>query len=116
MKLQLIDLDMKLQEVKQLIRIGFENPTFFKRSTWCKVTRVMDYLCNKGFIEKNNGSVKYKTFYGGTPLEEDITRWANSYMKSPFVGHLETLKSISKDMHLPLNDGRVLERFMNTKN
>ncbi len=29
---------MKLQEVKQLIRIGFENPTFFKRSTWCKVS------------------------------------------------------------------------------
>ena len=91
---------MKLQEVKQLIRIGFENPTFFKRSTWVKTTRIMDYLCSKGFIERNNGSVKYKTFYGGTP----------------FVEHLETLKSISADMHLPLNDGRVLERFMNTKN
>lgn len=107
---------MKLQEVKQLIRIGFENPTFFKRSTWVKTTRIMDYLCNKGFIERNNGSVKYKPLYGGTPLEEDITRWANAYMKSPFVDHLETLKGISEDMHLPLNDGRVLERFMSTKN
>lgn len=107
---------MKLQEVKQLIRIGFENPAYFKRSTWCKVTRVMDYLCNKGFIKRNDGSVKYKTFYGAIPIESDVQKWAEIYMRSPFVDHLETLKSISKDMHLPLNDGRVLERFMNTKN
>lgn len=106
---------MELQEVKNLIRMGFEDPRFFKRSTWTKIERIMQYLTNKGCIKENVGNTKFKTLYGGSPLESDVQNWAVMYMRSPFVEHLNELKKISKDLGLPLNDGRVLKEFMNTK-
>ena len=106
---------MRLDELKNLIRMGFEDPRFFKRSTWTKIEQIMQYLVNKGCVKENNGNVKYRTLYGGTPVESDIQKWAELYMKSPFVEHLDGLKATAKSLGLPLNDGRVLKEFMNTK-
>lgn len=107
---------MELHEVKNLIRMGFENPSYFKRSTWRKVERIMKYLSNKGYIKEVKGYIKYKTLYSTKPIEADVQKWAELYMKSPFIEHMEEYKRLAKKMGLPLNDMRVLKEFMNTKN
>lgn len=106
---------MELQEVKNLIRMGFESPSYFKRSTWRKVERIMQYLLIKGCIKENNGDVKYKTLYGVKPMESDVQKWAELYMKSPFEEHLSEISKLASSMGLPITDGRVLREFLNTK-
>lgn len=106
---------MNKAEIKNLIRIGFENPAYFKRGTWVKSKRIMDYLLKKGLVKEATGSKKYTTLYGHKPVEEDIEKWAETYMKSPFMDHIDELRLISKQLRLPMNDGRVLKEFMNTK-
>ena len=107
---------MNKAEIKNLIRIGFENPAYFKRGTWVKSKRIMDYLVKKGLVKETVGPQKYSTLYGHKPVEEDIEKWAEAYIKSPFMDHIDELRLISKRMRLPINDCRVLKEFMNTSN
>ena len=102
---------MEIENIKTLIRLGFEPSRYFKRSAWVKVERVMEFLVNKGEISKVNGEVKYV----GERTEENITRWANMYMQSPFVEHTDEILRMSKELGLPLNSLELLNKFMDLK-
>lgn len=103
---------MNIENIKTLIRLGFEPAHFFKRSTWVKIERVMEYLVNKGEVVKVNGQVRYASC-SKSHTEEDIARWAKMFMQSPFTEHLEGMKKLSKEMGLPLNSNKLLSTYMN---
>ena len=107
---------MKRENIKTLIRLGFEPARYFKRSAWVKVERVMEFLVNKGEVVKVNGDVKYVPRRGKYD-ELDLEVWAKMFMQSPFVEHLEGMKKLSKELGLPLNSGKLLQTYMdfNTK-
>lgn len=100
---------MNKENIKTLIRLGFEPARYFKRSAWVKVERVMEFLVNKGEVSKVNGEVKY----AGDRTEENIERWAGMFLCSPFMEHLEGMKKLSKELGLPLNSGKLLQAYMN---
>lgn len=110
---------MKKREIITLIKIGFDRPKYYKRSTWNKAVKVMNYL-----VENTNGEVqKIHTGFGlakyNTKVKitkEKINEWANQYKRSldiPVVAAIPELKEIAKNMNLPVNDGRVLREYFN---
>lgn len=101
---------MNKNEIKTLIRLGFEPARYFKRSAWVKVERVMEFLVKKGVVINNNGDVKYKATTILT--EAKIDQWADLFMKSPLQEHLDGMKKLSKEMGLPLNSREVLNKYM----
>lgn len=103
------------KQVITLIRLGFEPARYFKRSAWVKVERVMDYLVNIGEVVKTEGEVKYGIYHRGVPTESDLNRLADKYMKSPFIDHIEAMKTLSKESGLPLNSKELLNKFMNLR-
>lgn len=103
------------KQVITLIRLGFEPARYFKRSAWVQVERVMDYLVNVGEIIKTEGEVKYGTYTREKYSESDLNRWANVYMNSPFIDHIEAMKTLSKESGLPLNSKELLNKFMNLR-
>lgn len=103
---------MNIEDIKTLIRLGFEPAHYFKRSAWVKVERVMEFLVNKGEVTKASGQVKYSV-QGGCYNNADVTRWAEMFMKSPLGEHLDGMQRLSRDLGLPLNSGKLLTAYMN---
>ena len=104
---------MKKNEIVLLIECGFTKPSMYKRSVWNKVTLIMEFLVNKNMIAHVDGEVKYSTFDGHAPTGEDIKSWADAYLESPFIHHLDELKQLSKQLHLPLTSGELLKAYIN---
>lgn len=104
-----------ISEVKTLIRIGFEKPSYFKRSVWVKVERIMTFLQHRGEVYGNNGECKFIP-RNGNYTEHDLERWANMWLDSPFEDHLDELHRLSAETGLPLNDKRLLNKYYNCKN
>ena len=101
---------MNREDVKTLIRLGFEPARYFKRSAWVKVERVMEFLVNKGEVVKVNGDAKYAA-PNGKATEGDIDKWASLYMKSPFSEHFGDMKRLSSETGLPINSKELLNKF-----
>lgn len=105
---------MDIENVKTLIRLGFEPARYFKRSAWVKVERVMEFLVNKGFVIKLHGQVKYGSHNGGY-TEDDLNLWAKAFMESPLSEHIDAMKELSKQTGLPLNSKELLNEYMKLK-
>lgn len=104
---------MKKNEIELLIECGFTRPSMYKRSVWNKITLIMEFLVHKNMIVHVDGEVKYDTSDGHIPTEEDIKNWADAYLESPFIHHLDELKRLSKQLHLPLTSGELLKAYIN---
>lgn len=103
---------MKKENVIELIRLGFGPTHYLKRSVWVKVERVMEFLVNKNEVVRIKGEVKYEP-RKGYHSNDDINRWADMYLHSPFSEHLEEMKKLSKELNLPLNSRELLAQFIN---
>lgn len=104
---------MNRNEIMQLIWCGFAPSSYYKRSVWLRIERIMEYLANKGYILRVTNQ-PYKYAYDSKLDRKTIEGWADEYMRSPFVEHLEEMKALSYEMHLPMNDIRVLREFLKT--
>lgn len=104
---------MNKNEVTMLISAGFNRPSMYKRSVWNKVTLIMEFLTNQNLLIRMDGEIKYGTSDGHVPTESDIQKWADAYLNSPFYSHLDELKQLSKQLHLPLTSGELLRQYMN---
>lgn len=107
---------MNIENIKTLIRLGFEPARYFKRSAWVKVERVMEFLVNRGEVARLNGEIKYIPV-DKVASEEEIERWARMFITSPLGEHIEGMRKLSKELGLPLNSGELLQAYMdfNTK-
>ena len=100
----------KEEEVKNTVRMGLIVPaSYFKRSAWVNVERTMEYLVKKGLVVRKQGDIKY------AKKSHDITldMLVDAYYHSPFVEHIDELRKLSADLHLPLNSGALLKVFNN---
>lgn len=104
---------MNKNEVASLIECGFTRPSMYKRSVWNKVTLIMEFLVNQNMVVHVDGEVKYGTHDGQAPNKDTIRSWADAYLKSPLSNHLEELKQLSKQLHLPLTSGELLKAYIN---
>ena len=76
---------MNLQEVIEIIKIGFNKPKLYKRSVWNKTVKVMEFLSDNtnGEIVRTNlgsGLEKYRAEVDVT--NEKLTAWALAYSKN----------------------------------
>lgn len=76
---------MNLQEVIEIIRIGFDKPKLYKRSVWNKTVKVMEFLSDNtnGEIVRTNlgsGLEKYRAEVAVT--DEKLSAWALAYNKN----------------------------------
>lgn len=107
---------MTQKEITQIINAGFTPANFFKRSTWIKIERVMNYLANVGLIVRTpNSEVKFATIDGCPLTENEINAMANRYMHSPFTEHFNEYAQLSAETGLPMNSGKLLKIFMDHK-
>lgn len=104
---------MKKNEIILLIECGFTRPSMYKRSVWNKITLIMEFLVNKNMLVRLDGEIKYGTSDGHVPTEDDIRLWADAYLESPFIHHLDELKQLSKQLRLPLTSGELLKAYIN---
>lgn len=104
---------MKKNEIVLLIECGFTRPSMYKRGVWNKITLIMEFLVNKNMIVHVDGEVKYGTSDGHVPTEEDIKSWADAYLRSPFIHHLDELRQLSKKLRLPLTSSELLKAYIN---
>ena len=104
---------MNRNEVTMLINAGFNRPSMYKHSVWNKVTLIMEFLTNQNLLIRMDGEIKYGTSDGHVPTEGDIQKWTDAYLSSPFYSHLDELKQLSKQLHLPLTSGELLRQYMN---
>ena len=106
---------MKQNEIKCLISLGFSPASYFKRSSWMNIQRVMEYLSNRGFIKRTNGEIKYSTLNGKMPTLEELEKWSKEYLMSPVSEHLDEMKELSRELGLPVNSGKLLQKYMDVK-
>lgn len=104
---------MKKNEIVLLIECGFTRPSMYKRGVWNKITLIMEFLVNKNMIVHVDGEVKYGTSDGHVPTEDDIKSWADAYLRSPFIHHLDELRQLSKKLRLPLTSSELLKAYIN---
>lgn len=101
---------MKKEEVKNTVRMGLIVPAKdFKRSAWVNVERVMEYLIKKGLVVRKQGDIKYAK----KSHEISLDTLAEAYLHSPFMEHIDEIRKLSTDLHLPLNSGALLKAFNN---
>ena len=101
---------MKREELQNTVRMGLIVPaSYFKRSAWINVERVMEYLVKQGLVVRKQGDIKY------AKRSHDITleRLVDAYHHSPFMEHMDEVRKLSADLHLPLNSGALLKAFNN---
>ena len=103
---------MTVTETKNLIRMGFEPSSYFKRGTWTKIERVMEFLRNKGLVERLCSDIKYRACEGYDTAHV-VDEGSRMYMESPFINHYEDILALAKSMGKPLNSGEVLDAFIN---
>lgn len=104
---------MDTKSIEILIGFGFAPSDALKRSTWNKVTRVMDFLVNKGIIARAKGSIKYRKQDGSQVTPTDITSMARIYLQSPIMEHMDEFKKLSKTHGVPMNSGRMISLITN---
>ena len=101
---------MKRKELENTIRMGLIVPaSYFKRSAWINVERVMEYLVKAGLVVRKQGDIKYAKRSHDISLD----RLTDAYYNSPFVDHVDEMRKLSADLHLPLNSGALLKAFNN---
>lgn len=101
---------MKKEELQNTIRMGLIVPaSYFKRSAWINIERVMEYLVKQGLVVRKQGDIKYAKKYHEIPME----RLVDAYYHSPFMEHMDEVRKLSADLHLPLNSGALLKAFNN---
>lgn len=112
---------MKLKEIIELIKIGFDKPKLYKRSVWNKTVKVMEFLS-----DNTNGEV-VRTYFGSglekyrTKVEvneEQLTIWALSYKRSLgfpiLVGEaVPELERIARELGVKVNEGVVITEYFN---
>ena len=101
---------MKKSEVQNTVRMGLIVPaSYFKRSAWVNVERVMEYLVKKGLVVRKQGDIKY------AKKSHDISlgTLTDAYCHSPFMEHVDEMRKLSTDLQLPLNSGALLKAFNN---
>lgn len=102
---------MDIKHVETLIRFGFMPAHFIKRSAWVKISRVMEYLANKGEVKRVEGDIKYD--YPTKVDELIITRLAEMYIHSPFFEHMDEMRKLSAQTGIPMNSPKLLNIYMN---
>ena len=117
---------MKREEVKELIKIGFCQPKFYKRSVWLKAQKIMKFL-----VENTNGEVVLCNFGRGkgkystkSDIHNRVDYWACLWLchtEQDVAIHdaAPALKEIAVEMGLSANSREVLiefyQRFPNFK-
>ena len=101
---------MERKELQNTVRMGLIVPAnYFKRSAWGKIERVMEYLVKQGLIVRKDGDIKYAKKSHDISIETLV----DAYLSSPFISHIDEMKKLSADLHLPLNSGTLLKAFNN---
>lgn len=85
---------MVITEIVNLIKIGFDQPKFYKRSVWNKAVKVMEFLSDntEGQVYRydyGKGKAKYSTNIYLT--ERQLNIWANLYnnkLEKQIVTHI----------------------------
>lgn len=74
---------MEIDEIKQLIKIGFDKPKLYKRSVWNKAVKIMEFICSiDSRVERCDfgpGLEKYCSLHA---TDTAIKVWAEMYKKS----------------------------------
>lgn len=103
---------MKKQDIETLIRLGFTPSSLLKRSTWSKVTRIMDWFVDQHLVLPVVGEVKYRLFGDKKVTDSAIAELAATYMASPLSSHLRELRVVAASNGLRVNDGRTIVKFV----
>ncbi len=109
---------MNIQEVIDIIKIGFDKPKLYKRSVWNKAVKVMEFLTEntKQIVRTNSGSglEKYKSSVAVT--DEQLAIWALQYKR--FIGApillsevFPELRRIARELNVAPNGREVLTEY-----
>lgn len=112
---------MKVQEIVEAIKIGFDKPKLYKRSVWNKSMKVMRFLSdstNGEVVETHLGSglEKYRSVVEVT--DEQLAIWALAYKRSlgyaiPLHEVFPELNRIARELEVKVNDRSVLIEYFN---
>lgn len=112
---------MKIQEVIEAIKIGFDKPKLYKRSVWNKTVKVMEFLADNtnGEIVRTNlgsGLEKYKSEVEIN--DEQLAIWALAYKRNlgfPILVEeaVPELERIARELGVKVNNGVVLTEYFN---
>lgn len=112
---------MKIQEIIEAIKIGFDKPKLYKRSVWNKTVKVMEFLSdntNGEIVRTNLGSGLEKYRAEVVVNDEQLAIWALTYKRSLgspiLVGEaVPELKGIARELGAEVSDGVVIEEYFN---
>lgn len=100
---------MEKEDVMALISIGFCQPKFYKRSTWNKAKKIMEFLCENTdeVIRHDFGPGKGKYLSTGDVKTEE---WAILYLKSKgtFRENVHRLERLSNKYGIKINNRNSL--------
>lgn len=110
---------MKIQEIIETIKIGFDRPKLYKRSVWTKAVKIMEFLAdntNGEIVRTNlgNGLEKYKAEVEVNA--EQLAIWALVYKRSLGVpilldDVLPELERIARELGVAVNNGVVIIEY-----
>ena len=112
---------MKIQEVIEAIKIGFDKPKLYKRSVWNKTVKVMEFLVdntNGEIVRTNLGSGLEKYRSEVLPTDEQLAIWALAYKRSlgfPILVEeaVPELERIARELGVKVNNGIVVTEYFN---
>lgn len=74
---------MEIEEIKELIRVGFDKPKLYKRSVWNKAVKIMEFLCNlDSRVSRCDFGPGLEKYFSLHTTETSIATWAELYKKS----------------------------------
>lgn len=102
-----------MKNIETIVRLGFTPANLLKRSTWGKVTRVMNWFVSKNLVVATTGEVKYGLSHGLPVTDAEIKRLVREYLNSPINEHTEELHSIASSLGVKVTNSKVLTEFCN---
>ena len=111
---------MKVSEIIEAIKVGFDKPKLYKRSVWNKSVKIMEYLvANTTEVIKKNlgpGLEKYQSAVELT--EEKLHLWALAYKRTTgepllFEECVPELHVIARELGVKVNNVVVLKEYFN---
>lgn len=111
---------MKVAEIVEAIKVGFDKPRLYKRSVWNKSVKIMEYLADHTTevirTHMGAGLEKYKSLVA--PTEEKVYLWALAYKRSTkepllFEECVPELHVIARELGVKVNNAVVLTEYFN---
>lgn len=111
---------MKVTEIVEAIKVGFDKPKLYKRSVWNKSVKIMEYLADHTAevvrTYMGDGLEKYKPAVVLT--EEKMYLWALTYKRSTeepllFEECIPELHVIARELGVDVGNISVLKEYFN---